>query len=66
LNIQLYDNQIDNIYVELYDMMGKLRMIAQNISEDCVQLDISSLAQGIYLLKVSDEQTIHTYKIVKQ
>lgn len=66
LNIQLNDNQINNIYVELYDMMGKLRMIPQNISEDCVQLNISSLAQGIYLLKVSNEQTIHTYKIVKQ
>ena len=66
LNIQLFENQIDNVSIELYDMMGKLRMIIQNNHEDHIQLDMSSLAPGIYLLKVTNDQNIHSYKIVKQ
>jgi endonuclease I len=66
LNIQLFENQTDNISIELYDMMGKLRMTIQNAREDHIQLDMSPLAPGIYLLKVANDQNIHSYKIVKQ
>lgn len=66
LNIQLFENQIDNVSIELYDMMGKLRMTIQNAREDHIQLDMSPLAPGIYLLKVANDQNIHSYKIVKQ
>ena len=66
LNIQLFDNQTDNVSIELYDMMGKLRITIQNAREDHIALDMSPLAPGIYLLKVANDQNIHTYKIVKQ
>ena len=66
LNIQLFDNQTDNVSIELYDMMGKLRITIQNARKDYIALDMSPLAPGIYLLKVANDQNIHTYKIVKQ
>ena len=65
IQIQPSYNQTDIKTIELADITGKVFM-QKMIDDDNTQLDISSLARGIYLLTITSEQHIYTYKIVKQ
>ena len=58
-------NQSDIRTIEIADITGKL-FLQQTIDGNDARLDISSLARGIYLLTITSEQHIYTYKIVKQ
>ena len=66
LFIQTLDNKIDNTKIELFDIVGKPCMVQSEQGKDIMTLDISTLTSGIYLLKISNNDTYHTYKIVKQ
>ena len=58
-------NQTDTKTIEIADITGKV-FLQQTMDGDNTQLDLSSLARGIYLLTITSEQHIYTYKIVKQ
>ena len=66
LFIQSLDNKIDNAKIELFDIVGKPCVVQNEKGNDIITLDLSTLTKGIYLLKISNNDTYHTYKIVKQ
>jgi photosystem II stability/assembly factor-like uncharacterized protein len=49
----------------IYNTSGQLIKI-QNISQTNTRIDVSDLCKGIYILKVSDEQTNYVNKIIKE
>ena len=59
------DNLIDNI--EVFNILGQ-RVLGQTVRATDVQLDLSSLQVGTYIMKVSitDNGQIGTYKIIKR
>lgn len=59
LNIEIYDLNISDIQV--YDMLGK-----QIIKTTSIQIDVSNLKQGIYLLKVSTISGDIVKRFIKQ
>ncbi|TXD68005.1 T9SS type A sorting domain-containing protein, partial [Aequorivita lipolytica] len=62
LNLKSVDN-IEN--VSMYNLLGQLMMNNQ-VDANTSQLDISGLSTGIYLMKVSVNGQIGTYRILKQ
>ena len=65
IQIESSYNQSDIRTIEIADITGKL-FLQQTMNGNDARLDISSLARGIYLLTITSEQHIYTYKIVKQ
>jgi hypothetical protein len=66
INIQPRTFQSGEITVEVIDLMGKPVLFTKESGEEHIILDISSLAKGLYLIKITNEGVIKTYKIVKQ
>ena len=62
-NNQLYINNNDNIVskVEIYNLIGK-KLISVNLSKNNQAINTSSLSNGIYLVKLSDENNISASK----
>jgi hypothetical protein len=65
LTIRVYGNNGANGTIELTDASGKL-VRKQNVSTAETTIDITGLAQGIYLIKYSDDQHRETIKVNKQ
>ena len=75
LTIRIFPNPVINeltIYnidknslISIYDLNGQLLIIkiAKSITE---KIDVSSLASGIYFIKIINENTINTSKLIKQ
>lgn len=51
--------------VEVYNMVGK-KLLSSNPNVETTQLNVASLASGVYLMKVQIGQNIRTYKIIKE
>lgn len=66
INIQSADFKMFQTTVEVMDSTGKLLFSAKSKDSELITLDISSLANGLYLIKVSSEHNIQTFKFVKQ
>ena len=64
--IQLSDIQSEKINIEVFDIFGRPVLSKIDNPSDHIQLNISSLPSGLYLMKVATSHTSHTYKIVKQ
>ena len=66
LNLNLSQLQkLQNATVSIYDIQGK-QLLHQNISQTQTQIDISSFAKGIYIVKVqTDKETLQS-KFVKE
>lgn len=64
LNVEIRGNT-DSIALDLFDVTGKL-VIQKSISDNSISLNMKSLPQGIYFLKVSSSEKTGTYKIVKE
>ncbi len=62
LNINA-QNTIDS--VSLYNILGQT-VLNQNVGSTSSQLDVSSLSTGTYVMKVSVDGVIGTYKVIKQ
>lgn len=54
-----------NITLNLYDITGK-QVLLQNTTAETLQLDLSHLAKGVYLLTVQSDNTIYQEKIIRQ
>jgi len=50
-------------YVRIYDMMGRKIMAQNNLREEHMQIDVSELLEGLYILEVSDGVETTTQKI---
>ena len=66
INIQITDSDLYTTNVEVIDLTGKILLSTKNENSDFISLDISPLAKGLYLMKVSSDHNIQTYKFVKQ
>lgn len=73
-NTKIYPNPTQNIVnievdglneVEVYDINGRF-LIKKQMPENKNSVDISSLSKGIYILKVSTENGIGNFKIIKE
>ncbi len=56
-------NTIDN--VEVFNMVGQ-KVISQNLNTTTGQLDISRLSTGMYVMKVTSNDQVGSYQIVKK
>lgn len=66
INIQSTNYQTNKLTVVIQDITGRA-LFAQQIDHfDNIQIDLSKFPSGLYLIKLSSDQNIYTYKIVKQ
>ena len=61
---KLYFNVSDNVNIEIYSVLGKL-IQSSKITESKKDMDVSNLATGIYLVKISNGNQFVTKKIMK-
>lgn len=52
--------------VEIYNLQGQRIMTLDTEAKNQLQLDMSGLASGAYLVKINSQNTVETLKIVKQ
>ncbi|MBE0637434.1 MAG: T9SS type A sorting domain-containing protein [Bacteroidales bacterium] len=63
---ELYFSNINDVaQISIYDLWGKLVLTKNNIATG-EKLDVSMLGKGVYFIRVEDEFTIRTGKLVKQ
>ena len=61
LNVEKQDYNNEEIVLNIYDLYGKT-LLQRNIRSEKTQLDISSLARGIYLISVRTNQEVKTIR----
>ncbi|AOW16149.1 hypothetical protein LPB03_01160 [Polaribacter vadi] len=61
---KLYFNVSDNVNIEIYSVLGKLIQFSK-ITESKKDMDVSNLATGIYLVKISNGNQFVTKKLMK-
>jgi type IX secretion system substrate protein/HYDIN/CFA65/VesB family protein len=68
LSINLGDEQIDNVLFEVHDMgIGRILYTKQMANQaGVVQLDLSSLQEGVYALYIKADNIQRIYKIIKK
>lgn len=64
LNVEIPSNT-EFITLDVFDLSGKL-VIRKSFTKQAMSLNMKSLAQGVYFLKVSSSDKTGTYKIVKE
>ncbi len=64
LNITLMDRISDNVKMELFDVIGN-SILQKPLNETHYSIDLSYLASGVYILKISSKEFDITKKIVK-
>jgi hypothetical protein len=63
LTLNLGDNRFETIYI--FDYSGR-KVYARNVNgQSMVDLDMSSVANGLYILNLIGEQEVHSLKIIK-
>ncbi|MBL7813393.1 MAG: T9SS type A sorting domain-containing protein [Saprospiraceae bacterium] len=66
INIVLSDNTPSvSTTIELYDITGR-QVLVQKTTSGTIELDISKLIKGAYLLKINANNKTHTEKIIRQ
>ena len=65
LGVAIYGTQTGNSYISVTDLTGKELKRVQ-LSGSTASIDLSSLAQGVYMLKYTDDARTETMKIVKE
>jgi len=63
-NILTVENDVNLTKITLYDLSGK-SVLNNNVNSKKVQLDISHLAKGVYMMRVATEEGAKTMKIIK-
>ena len=61
----VYIKNDSEVQIEVFTILGK-KVLSETISSTNDKLDISSLSDGMYLLRISDQQNTTTRKIIKQ
>lgn len=65
-NINIEFTNVVNADVTLYGVDGRAILNRSNYNGQLLQMDVSSLEQGLYMLVVRENNTIHTTKIMIQ
>ena len=56
-----------NVPVEIYDLAGKLILSKiYNSRDNTIQMDLSSITSGFFILKIETPEKTYNYKIIKQ
>ncbi|HET8838265.1 MAG TPA: endonuclease [Flavobacteriaceae bacterium] len=63
LNVQFLSNRKVTIYI--YDLLGK-KILEKNSTETNIQLNIGNLKSGVYLVKVSNENSVQIKKLIRK
>jgi len=63
--INFLDDAADHITIEIIDMQGKIVFSQKNISGYTVEVDLSFLSDGSYLIKAGKDNVWNTTKIIK-
>jgi hypothetical protein len=58
-------NDLKNIAVSFYNIQGKL-LLQQAIKQPLIEINISSFAKGVYIVKVINEKEVTMQKLIKQ
>ena len=67
LFIEVGDFNESSVPIEIYDLAGKLIFSkSYNIRTSTLEVDLSNLTSGFYVLKLRTEEKTHIYKIGKQ
>jgi len=64
LNIRLFEPDVNNLNISIYDQLGREK-IHQTINGHGGQVDVSALSPGIYLLRVQGTDRSYVYKLIK-
>ena len=68
LIVELANNQSKNVDISLYDLSGRLVLsnkLYPNIDQVAVEIDISTIAKGIYLIRIMDDsKQVHSAKLI--
>ena len=57
-------NGLDNVSIELVDIQGRLMSSYKYVTGAIMKVDLSSVSNGVYFIKVSSEGTIQTKKLI--
>lgn len=63
LNVSLPQN-LNDVEASVYDVTGKLMKIDANHTDNMLQMDVSSLKNGIYFLKIFGDNKVYSKKFV--
>ena len=63
-NVTVESNAI-NADINVYDMFGKL-MMTSKVAAERTELNFSSFAPGVYMVRISNSNAITTVKVVKE
>ncbi len=63
ININSNYESISSFNIKIYDMQGRILLIKQ-IADINQQIDVSSIPNGIYLVKIANLKTIDNYKLI--
>lgn len=65
VNLKVVNQNLENLYFQLYDVNGKL-LINQKVSSTETSIPMETLSSATYFLKVLDNKTVvKTFKIIK-
>jgi Secretion system C-terminal sorting domain len=59
------DDRFESTTITVYDLIGR-QVLTQKTTANAVELDMSSLAKGTYLVKIDVDNSIYTEKIIRQ
>ena len=66
ITVQIPDNSLNSAYAEIYDISGKI-LIKQKLTSESLNIDVSLLSNGIYLIKVkTDSQNLKKLIIINK
>lgn len=65
INISMKNNLDKDYLVTVYDLLGRIVVTPEIYREDDAQIDLQNLNAGIYILKVNQNNSTKTFKIIK-
>jgi endoglucanase len=67
LFITMRSLDMENVPLEIYDLAGKLiRSKIYNPKDNTIQIDLSNMTSGFFILKIVTPEKTYNYKIIKQ
>ncbi|MBV1888340.1 MAG: T9SS type A sorting domain-containing protein, partial [Urechidicola sp.] len=60
-----FSSEIAVSQVEVYNVLGQ-RVLSKELDRNKQDLDISNLKQGVYIMKVAIEDTVGSFRIIKE
>jgi hypothetical protein len=65
INIDLGNNDLKNATIQVIDLLGKI-IVTEQVNNSKITLNVNQYAQGIYLVKFSNNLGSKVYKVIKE